>query len=78
MPISEQRRGRKEGLTTHIECVFLRGEYPVIVRNPYAQALLQGTDDLAELFDGTRVHDPRGGTYEPQGRDLVPRLGGIC
>jgi hypothetical protein len=43
----------------------------------YTQALLHSTNDLAEVFDGTRVHDPRGGTYEPQERDLVPWLGRV-
>jgi len=34
-------------------------------------------DDLAELLDRTRVHNPHGGMYEPHGCDFVPRFGWV-
>jgi len=34
-------------------------------------------DDLAELLDRTRVHNPCGGTYEPHRHDFVLRFGWV-
>jgi hypothetical protein len=46
----------------------------VLVRNPHTQTLLQSTHDLAQLANGTHVHDSRSGADEAHRDDLVPWL----
>src|SRR5216684_83968 len=65
------------GESTHIERVFLRSEHSVLVRDPHSQTLLQSTQDLAQLVDGARVHDPRSSADEPHRSDFVLWLGWV-